>query len=114
MKQRIMTKGLAGGTLFRILFTGFFITLTPIFIISGIAGIFGHPFSFDHEPMTGIKGFLVSLWMCLVFPAGFSALIWIPCMLGQWVYAKFRPIPIEYNPIEIGQSLDTERQPPKL
>lgn len=86
-------RGLAAGSLYKLLFIGL---LTPLFIFSlccGIASYYGHStVSFNNHYVYGLKGLIVGTLLGIVLPIMLSALLWCLIGFGLWVWTRIKPI----------------------
>lgn len=98
MLETIRTRGLSAGTLFKLLFTGYFFSVGPVILFCGVLSIFGYgTISYDGQVITGLKGFLTSLVMIPVFSLAFALANWILISFGLWVYTRFNFLKIRFR-----------------
>ena len=97
----VVTKGLAPGSLFKLIFVGLTFSLGFIIIFMGILSLFGiSVITINEEVKTGITGFLYSLALAPVFTTLLSLAVWLYILLGIWIYTRFRSLTIRYQTID--------------
>lgn len=95
MLQSIQTKGIAMGSLFKILFIGLLFSLGPCLIIAGILSFFGADvITFNNAYVTGLKGLITGLVMAPVFSLIFAAFTTFMVALGLWIFTRFMNLEI--------------------
>ncbi len=100
--MKIRAKKLSKGSLFKLIFIGFSLSLLPFILLCGIASIFGaHTIRVNNKAITGIMGLAASLILYPISCIIFSSITWVGCALGLWIYSKFRKIELEFSDAEI-------------
>ena len=88
--NEIETRGLTAGSLFRIVLVGWAFSLGPLLIFSGILSLFGfETFYTDGQPLTGFKGFLLSLILAPILVIFFTLGTWVFLAIGNSLYATW-------------------------
>jgi hypothetical protein len=109
MKETVNTRGLSAGSLFKIVFVGYFLSLGPILLLFGVLSIFGsETVRLNDEPVKGIAGFLLSLVMIPIFVVAASVITWLLLASGNWLYTRWRNITISYTDVAL-QGADSDR-----
>ncbi len=94
--MRIRARRLSNGSLFKLILVGASISLLPLFVLCGIASIFGaNTVQVNDRPVTGPMGLTAALIMYPIFALGFSCLAWLIGAFGLWIYSKFQWLEIE-------------------
>lgn len=100
--MRIRAKKICKGSLFKVIFIGFSVSLLPFILICGVASVFGaETVTVGSKQVTGIMGLVAAMLMYPVFCFVFSAMIWICFAFGLWVYSLFRKVELEFADCEI-------------
>lgn len=88
---------LRAGTVFKLLWTGNTAFLAPLYLLKGVAGLFGLDVlrsegSYVHglEALTTAAGFLIA------GPLVFASFAFVPTFTGLWLYSRWRPLVIEF------------------
>lgn len=91
--KEMVTRGLAAGSLYKLLFIGL---LIPVFIFSflcGVASYFGHAtVSINGVYVYGLKGLAVGSILGVVLPIILSAFLWCIIGFGVWIWCLMRKI----------------------
>jgi hypothetical protein len=98
---RIRLRRIKAGSLFKLIFLGTASVFIPMFIFFGILALFGaKTVTVSGEHVTGIMGLIAALIMAPLFTLFFSLFGWIGSYIGIRVWGYFKPITLEYVPVE--------------
>ena len=98
MFNTVQTRGISGGSLFKLLFVGYLLSVGPLIIIFGIFSLFGaETIHVNNEAVTGFKGLIASIIMAPIF-SGISACInWVFIAFGQWLFTRFHSLKFNFR-----------------
>ena len=109
--QEASTKGLAPGSLFKVILIGLGFSLGFFVILMGIFSLFGAETIRIHgTPITGIRGLAYSIFFAPIIVFGASVLNWLVLFPGNWIYTRFWLITLRFRE-EIQESVVTEVLP---
>jgi len=101
MKQKIRSKGLTAGSLFKVIWIGFLFSIGPIMLMVGIMSLLGHNvIFFEGKPVIGVEGLLSSLVLLPVFATFFTVTLWVMLSIGCWIYSRFASMELTYKSVE--------------
>jgi hypothetical protein len=84
---------LRAGSVFRIVAAGSFSFLVPFALLMGVFALFGfHTVTWNKEPVTGLRGLLLSPLIGVFVAALFTVFYGIVLVAGLWIYSRFRPL----------------------
>ena len=96
VNRTLSIRRLSTGSVFRLAAIGFSCSLIPFALLMGVFALFGfHTVTWNHQPLTGVKGLLGSPFIGLFLAALFTAFIGVCLSLGLWIYSKFRPLTLQ-------------------
>lgn len=96
--KTITTRGLAAGSLFKLLFLGSFIPFFLFGVLAGIGAFFGQDYVMVNDNYQyGILGLIWGIVIGILLPLLLSALVWILLFIGLWLWTRFKPIDLTYK-----------------
>ena len=108
MNNKIIVRRLRGGTLFKLIFIGSLAFFLPFFLLMGVLALFGaSTITWNEQPLTGFPGLISSPFMGLLVALPFSTLGWVVIFIGLWIYSRFKPIELEYIPMDSNDTLSS-------
>jgi hypothetical protein len=67
--------------------------MIPFAMLMGVFALFGfQTLTWNHEPVTGIKGLVASPFIGLFLAALFTAFMGVCLSFGLWLFSKVRPL----------------------
>lgn len=102
MQDTIVIRRLRGGTLFKLIFIGNAAFLVPFTMLMGVLAFFdaGTTISWNEQTLTGLPALVAAPFMGVFMALMFSAFAWVSLYCGLWLYSRFRPLELEYIPLE--------------
>ncbi len=105
--ERVISRRLAFGTVFKIVLTGnligsLILVVIPMFILSLLSAFGVQIFKSGDGYLTGIQALLAGVTVTAIWipwTVFWSGATWLSLILGLWVYSKFRPFAICYKPL---------------
>ena len=83
------------GSIFRIVATGTFFSITPFFILMGVLAALGmDSLKWNDQPVMGLKALVAAPFMGLFAAAIFTALMGLMLSFGLWLYSRFTTLSI--------------------
>ena len=105
MISTIKVAKLSAGTVYKLVLVGLLAGFFPLFVLFGILGSMDLlTMTWNEQPVTGLKALVVGPLMGVFFALVFTALVGSVIALGLWLFGKFRPLTLEYVPIEATES----------
>ena len=94
--RTLSIRRLGTGSVFRLAAIGFSCSLIPFALLMGVFALFGfQTVSWNHQPITGVKGLLASPFIGLFLAVLFTAFMGAFLSLGLWIYSKIRPLTLQ-------------------
>lgn len=93
MKIIINKNGIKKSSLFKYIFVGFFLGVTPFIILLGILAAFGfNTFSINGEQLHGVNAIVGSILLAPFLSLTWVFMLWLHTVIGLWLYRKFKQI----------------------
>jgi hypothetical protein len=100
--MRIKSRGMTKGSLFKFLWISNLTGSFFLFVIFGVASLFGaDTVRVNNQPVTGPMGLVAAMVMWPIFSAIVSCLGWVFVALGFWVYSRFTMLELEFIDAEV-------------
>ena len=100
MDNTITVKRLRSGTVFKLLLIGNLVCFLPLALLAGVLGMFGaSTVIWNDQVVTGLPALLASPFSGALFALVISVLGWCSVFVGLWLYSVFRPIELEFIPV---------------
>lgn len=99
--KSVMTRGLAAGSIFKLLFVGNLFSVGLLILIIAILSLFDvGNITVNNKPVEGVAGFFVGLAMIPTFSLIFAAVNWCFIALGQFLWTRFKTIEYRFKEAE--------------
>ena len=99
----VEAKKISKASLFKLMLIGALIGLFLLFLLCGIAAIFGYEtVSLNGKPVTGVRGFITALMMWPIFSLFFTCFGWAIITFGLWIYSFFRVLRVAFRGVKGG------------
>ena len=99
----VEAKKISKASLFKLMLIGAFIGLFLLFLLFGIAAIYGYEtVSFNDKYITGVWGFIAALLMWPIFSLFFTCFGWAIITFGLWIYSFFRVLRVAFRGVKGG------------
>ncbi|GIU02169.1 hypothetical protein [Shewanella algidipiscicola] len=96
--MEVSAKNISKRSFFKLLFQSIGYGLMSFTLLMGILAIFGfETIKWNHEAVTGISGFLVSIPLGLLIGLLFTLFMWLLGILGLWVNSYFGGVTIVFK-----------------
>ena len=94
----VEAKKISKASLFKLMLTGASIGLFLLFLLFGIAALYGYEtVSFNDKYVTGVWGLIVALLMWPIFSLIFTCFGWTIITFGLWIYSFFRVLRVAFR-----------------
>ncbi len=101
MFTRISVARLYVGSVYKLVFLGLLLSLFPLCIVFGVLAAFGFStIQWNGQPVYGINGLLLSPLLGVMMVLLFTAFLGTACMVGLWMFSKFRPLSLWAKNVE--------------
>ena len=100
--MRIRVRKIGKGSLFKMIFIGSLCPLLFIFLLCGVASLFGaHTMRIDGTYVTGLAGLGGALIAWAIITIIFCGIGWLAAVFSFWVYSKFAMLELTFVDAEI-------------
>lgn len=90
---------IATGTVYRLTFVGLLFGCVPLFAALGALGYFGVTIlEWNDQPLTGLRSLVAGPFIGVLFAAVLGTFAGTLCAFGLWLYSRFAPLTIRYEP----------------
>jgi hypothetical protein len=97
--KTVRIKRIKAGSLFTFVATAIASFFIPLIVFCGVLSLFGFKtIHVNGHPVTGVDGFLASLFMAPLFSIILSIIVWFALYLGVRIRGFFSPATIVYVP----------------
>ena len=98
--MEVSAKTISKKSLFSLLYKSIGLGLMAFSLLMGILSIFGfETVSWNGEHITGIMGFVTSIFIGLLLSVFFTAFMWLLGILGLWINSKFNGVTIVFKQV---------------
>ena len=97
----VEARKISKASLFKLMLTGASIGLFLLFLLCGIAAIYGYEtVSFNDKYITGLWGLITALLMWPIFSLLFTCFGWVVITFGLWIYSFFRDLRVAFREVK--------------
>ena len=97
----VEARKISKASLFKLMLTGASIGLFLLFLLCGIAAIYGYEtISFNDKYITGLWGLIAALLMWPIFSLLFTCFGWAVITFGLWIYSFFRVLRVAFREVK--------------
>lgn len=103
--MEVTAKKISKSSIFKIYFIGLSGGFFVLFLIFGVAAIFGaETVKWENQPVTGFMGLITAMLMWPFFSFLFAGFMWLISILGLWLYSFIKPITISFKGVVTRES----------